>query len=86
MSGAERHTKVLNNVWAHQVFTCLVCGDTMRVIDTKMLADKQRKFSVFIFFLSHSLAETELTAMLHLREINNARIKKRAKSLSLTKL
>ena len=26
-----------------KVFTCLACVDTMRVINTKMLADKQRK-------------------------------------------
>ena len=28
MPGAERHTKVLTNVWAHQVFKCLAYVDT----------------------------------------------------------
>ena len=59
MPGAERHIKVLTNVWAHQVFKCLAYVDTMRwahqvfkclayvdtmrVMNTKMLADTQRK-------------------------------------------
>ena len=43
MPGTERHTKVLTNFLAHQGFKCLVCVDTMRVINTKMLADTQRK-------------------------------------------
>ena len=43
MPGAERHTKVLTNVWAHQVFKYLAYVDTMRVIYTKMLAGKQTK-------------------------------------------
>ena len=42
MPGAERHTEVLTNVWAHQVFKCLAYVDTQRVINTKMLADTQR--------------------------------------------
>ena len=42
MTRAERYTKVLTNVWA-QVFKCLAYVDTMRVINTKMLADTQRK-------------------------------------------
>ena len=42
MPGAERHTEVLTNVWAHKVFKCLAYVDTMRVINTKMLADTQR--------------------------------------------
>jgi len=40
MPGAERHTKVLTNVWAHQVFKCLTYVDTVRVMNTKMLAEK----------------------------------------------
>ena len=43
MPGAERHTKVLTNVWAHQVLTCLACVDTTRVINTNKQPDKQRK-------------------------------------------
>jgi len=31
------------NVWAHQVFKFLAYVDTMRVMNTKVLADKQRK-------------------------------------------
>ena len=33
----ERHTKVLTNVWAHHVFKCLACVDTMRVMNTNCL-------------------------------------------------
>jgi len=32
MPGAEKHIKVLTNVWAHQVFKCLAYVDTIRVI------------------------------------------------------
>jgi len=39
MPGAKRHTKVLTNIWAHQVFKCLAYVGTMRVMNTKMLAD-----------------------------------------------
>ena len=56
MPGAERHTKVLTNVWAHQVFKCLASVDTMRVKNTKMLADKQRKLlDLKLFTNSHLL-------------------------------
>ena len=47
MPGTERHTKYLTNVWAHQVFKCLAYVDTMRVMNTKMLADMQRKLLNF---------------------------------------
>ena len=57
MSGAERHTQVLTNVWAHQVFTCLACRDNMRVIDTKMVADKPRKLLDLEFFTNSHLFE-----------------------------
>jgi len=43
MPGAERHTKVLTNVWAYQVFKCLAYVDTMRVMNTKMQTDMQRQ-------------------------------------------
>jgi len=39
MPGAERRTKLLTNVWTNQVFTCLAYVVTMRVMNTKMLAD-----------------------------------------------
>jgi len=43
MPGAERHTKVLTNVWTHQELKILAYVDTMRVMNTKMLADTQRR-------------------------------------------
>ena len=43
MSGAERHTKVLTNVWAHQVFKSLAYVDSMRVMNAQMQTDSQRK-------------------------------------------
>jgi len=42
MPGAERHTKVLTNVWA-QVFKWLAYVDTMRVMNT-MLAGTQESY------------------------------------------
>jgi len=39
MRGAERLTKVLTNVLAHQLFKCLAYVDKMRIMNTKMLAD-----------------------------------------------
>ena len=55
MPGAERHTKVLTNVWAHQVFKCLAYVDTMRIMNTKMLVDTQRKLiDLKLFTNSHS--------------------------------
>ena len=58
MPGAERHIKVLTNVWAHQVFKCLAYVDTMRWahqvskclayvdMSTNMLTDTQRKLLI----------------------------------------
>ena len=46
MPGAERHTQVLTNVWAYQVFKCLDYVDTMRVINTEMLAEKVIKSQI----------------------------------------
>ena len=43
MPRAERDTKVLTNVCAHQVLKFLAYVDTVRVMNTKMLADTQRK-------------------------------------------
>jgi len=43
MPGAERYTKVLTNVCA-QVIKCLAYVDTMRVINTKMLAGMQESY------------------------------------------
>jgi len=54
MPGVERHTKVLTNVWANQVFKCLAYVDTMRVMNTKMQTDTQRKFlDLKLFTNSH---------------------------------
>jgi len=39
----------------NQVFKCLACVDTMRVINTKMLADKQRKFLDLKLFTNSNL-------------------------------
>jgi len=56
MPGAERHTKVLTNVWAHQVLKCLACVDTTRVINTNKQPDKQRKLlDLKLFTSSHLL-------------------------------
>ena len=52
MQGAERHTKILTNVWAHQVFKCLAYVDIMRVMNTKILADTQRKLLIIKLFTS----------------------------------
>ena len=53
MPGTERHTKVLPNVLA-LVFKCLAYVDTMRVMNTKMLADTQRKLlDLKLFTNSH---------------------------------
>jgi len=53
MPGAERHTKVLPNVLA-LVFKCQAYVDTMRVMNTKMLADTQRKLlDLKLFTNSH---------------------------------
>ena len=41
MPGAERHTKVITDLSAHQVFKFLAYVDIMRVMNTKMLADTQ---------------------------------------------
>ena len=55
MPGAERHTKVLTNVWAHQVFKCLTYVDTVRAMNTKMLVDTKRKLlDLKLFTNSHS--------------------------------
>ena len=52
MQGSERHTKILTNVWAHQVFKILAYVDTMRVMNTKILADTQRKLLIIKLFTS----------------------------------
>ena len=66
MPGAERHTKVLTNVWAHQVLKCLACVDTTRVINTNKQPDKQRKLlDLKLFTSSHLLwRNTKLLKML----------------------
>ena len=65
MPGAERHTQVLTNVWAYQVFKCLDYVDTMRVINTEMLADTQRKLLNLKLFTNNHLfwGNTQLLKM-----------------------
>jgi len=54
MPGAEKHIKVLTNVWANQVFKCLAYVDTIRVMNTKMQTDTQRKLlNLKLFTNSH---------------------------------
>ena len=54
MPESERHTKVLTNVWAHQVFKCMAYADTMKVMNTKMQTDTQRKLlNLKLFANSH---------------------------------
>ena len=65
MPGTERHTNVLTNVWTHQLFKCLAYVETMRVMNTKMLADTQRKLLNLKLFTSSHLfwGNTQLLKM-----------------------
>ena len=51
-------SKVLTNVWTHKMFKFLAYVDTRRVMNTKMLADTQRKLlNLKLFINSHSFWE-----------------------------
>ena len=70
MPGAERHTKVLTNVWPHQVFKCLAYVDTMRVMNTQMQTDSQRKL-LNLKLLTNSCLFLGNTQLLKMPRVSN---------------